>query len=113
MKSFWYILVSISVLFTSVESAADLLIDGGLPHADDVAAHESEFGHSLEDHEDETSSVDLDDEHCKHCCHGHSAGVTGQFTSMTTSFVASEHTVGRSEFVLNFSQAPPTPPPNA
>lgn len=113
MKSFWCILVSISVLFMSVEGAADLLVDGGLPHADDVASHESEFGHALEAHEDETSSGELDDEHCKHCCHGHSAGATGQFTPVTTAFVASEHIVRRSVFVLNFAQAPPTPPPNA
>ena len=112
MKSFWCIFVMISVLFTSVESAADLLVDG-LPHADDMVSHESEFGHSLEAHEDETSGGELDDEHCKHCCHGHSAGATGQFSSVTTSFVRSELTVGRPAFVLNFAQAPPTPPPNA
>lgn len=112
MKSFWCIFVMISVLFTSVEGAADVLVDG-LPHAGDVASHESEFGHSLEAHEDETSSGELDDEHCKHCCHGHTAGATGQFKSVTTSFVASEHIVGRSAIVLNFAQAPPTPPPNA
>tara|TARA_R110000782_G_scaffold211777_3_gene299973 strand:- start:209 stop:550 length:342 start_codon:yes stop_codon:yes gene_type:complete len=113
MKSYWCILVSISVLFTSVESAAELLVEGGLPHADDVAAHESEFGHSLEAHEDESSNVELDDEHCTHCCHGHSASITGQFTSLTTSFVARELAMGRSAYVHNFAQAPPTPPPNA
>lgn len=112
MKSFWCTLVSISVLFVRLEGAADLLVDG-LPHADDVVSHESEFGHSLEAHEDGTSNGELDDEHCKHCCHGHSPGVTGQFTSLTTSFVARDHTVGRSAHVRNFAQAPPTPPPNA
>lgn len=112
MKSFWCIFVMISVLFTSVESAAELLVDG-LPHAVDVVSHESEFGHSLEAHQDGTSSDELDDEHCKHCCHGHSPGVISQFTSLTTSFVAREHTVGRSAYVRNFAQAPPTPPPNA
>lgn len=112
MKSFWCILVSISVLLTSVESAADLLVDD-LPHADDVVSHESEFGHSLDAHEDKASSGELDDEHCTHCCHGHSTGVTGQFTSLTTSFVARELAIGRSAYVHNFAQAPPTPPPNA
>ncbi len=112
MKSFWCISIIVSVLFMGMEGAADMLFDG-LPHADEAASHEDEFGHSLAAHDDETFSGDLSDEHCKHCCHGHSAGVTGEFASISTPFVPSDVDIGCSTPVHNYAQAPPTPPPNA
>lgn len=111
MRSFWCILVMVSVLSVSLEGAADIVVDG-YPHGDETS-HQEEFGHSLVAHDGEQSDTELDGEHCDHCCHGHSAGVTNSIASLATPFVAADQKAGRSAHVRKFAQAPPTPPPNA
>lgn len=103
--------VILSVLFVGLESAADVVMDG-YPHGDD-ASHQEEFGHQLDAHEDGSPSSELDGEHCQHCCHGHSASITGDITIAVPTLVADDPRIRRAPYVGNFAQAPPTPPPNA
>lgn len=100
-----------SVLFVSLESAADVAMLGNL-HDDDTT-HLEEFGHQLDAHEDGTPDRELDGDHCDHCCHGHSPIIAKLSTPMTPLTAASESRVGRSVHIRNLAQAPPTPPPNA
>jgi len=102
----------LSLIFASVEGAADLMVDG-FPHDTEVVSHQDEFGHSQEAHEDGTSGSDVNDDHCKHCCHAHSAGITSQFDTLSKPAWVREPIVERSSYLLNLAQAPPTPPPNA
>ena len=109
MRSFWCISVMISVLFMSVDGAADSVTRG---HAHgDAAKHSAALLEPAE--ADHTSDTDPDTDHCERCCHGHSAGISATVASATTPFMRSDHGAGRSAFVRNFAQAPPTPPPNA
>jgi len=111
MKSFWSIVVILSVLFASLEGAADVAIDG-IPHGDEVT-HEQEFGHSLDRHGGEQSDTELDGDHCDHCCHGHTSSLVAAIAAFSTTTFLSGQPIGRSANILNFAQAPPTPPPNA
>ncbi len=101
----------ISVLFMSLEGAADVVMDG-VPHGDDVS-HQSEFGHPLEDHDGSVPDTELDGDHCQHCCHGHSSSITSQLFSFVPPMNAGDRRVDTQSDVRNFGQAPPTPPPNA
>lgn len=111
MRSFIGHFVIFSLLFVSLEGATDVVIDG-VPHGDD-ASHQQEFGHPLDAHDGETSDTELDGEHCNHCCHGHTAGISATVASLSTPYVTSDRPSGNSNHVHNFAQAPPTPPPNA
>jgi hypothetical protein len=111
MKSFWCISVMISVLFVSLEGTTDVVMDGVL-HGDDVV-HHSEFGYSLEDHDGSVTDSELNDDHCQHCCHGHSSTITSQVDSIVAPVLAGDRRVDNQIDVRNFAQAPPTPPPNA
>ncbi|HNP65445.1 MAG TPA: hypothetical protein PKH39_16030 [Woeseiaceae bacterium] len=101
----------ISVLFVSLEATADVVTDG-VPHGDDVA-HQSEFGHPLEDHDGSVPDTELDGDHCQHCCHGHSSTITSQPAAFIAAMIAGARRVDNLVDVRNFGQAPPTPPPNA
>ena len=103
MRSFWCILVILSVFYMSVDAAADSVSKGH--------AHGGEAAHLLDDSLDEKSDAESD--HCERCCHGHTASITAPVASATSPFTSSDHIAGRSVHVRNFAQAPPTPPPNA
>jgi len=111
MRSFICNFVIFSVLFVSLESAADVVMDG-FPHGDD-ASHQQEFGHHLDAHEDGSPSSDLDGDHCNHCCHGHSSSIAGYVSITVPIFNADGQRVRPAPHVRNLAQAPPTPPPNA
>ena len=104
-------IVILSVLFVSLEGAADMVMDG-VPHGDDTA-HQSEFGHPLEEHDGSVPDSELDGDHCNHCCHGHSSTITSQVASVIAPVIASDSRAEHNNQVRNFAQAPPTPPPNA
>lgn len=108
MKSFWCILVMVSVLFMSVEGAADSVIEG---HAHgDGASHSSD---TLEPADlDPASDPEPDAEHCEQCCHGHTVSVMATGAPSATSFIVSDHAAGARAPAHSFVQAPPTPPPN-
>jgi hypothetical protein len=95
----------ISVLFMSVDGAADTVINGHA-HADSGALQ-------VDDGTSASLTTDTDDDHCERCCHGHSASITAQMTVTKAQFVVCSHPLSRSVLLRNFAQAPPTPPPNA
>ena len=106
MRSFWCILVMVSMLVMSVDGAADSVTTGH--------AHGGDAAHSLHDSDtNTTSSSEADGDHCERCCHGHTASVTASVAAAITSYSKSEHARSRFVHVRNFAQAPPTPPPNA
>ena len=111
MRTFLCILLTVSMLFAGLEASADLVIDG-MPHGDETS-HQAEFGHSLDEHDGGQSDTELDGEHCGHCCHGHCASMLGILSSPTILPRSAGLRASRSADVLNFAQAPPTPPPNA
>jgi len=109
MKSCWCLLVMISVLFMSVDGAADVATSGH-PHGGDP-------GHLIDEHSvvspNANSESEIDIDHCEHCCHGHTSSITGRVTIVVPMLIASDQRVGRTPHVYNIAQAPPTPPPNA
>ena len=109
MRSFWCISVMISVLFMSVEGAADIVIKGH-SHADGPV-HQLDGSESTKP--DPNSDTEGNSDHCERCCHGHTASITAQVAAIKTPFATGDHQLGRSPHVRNFAQAPPTPPPNA
>lgn len=110
MRSFICHYVIFSLLFVSLEATTDVFVDG-VPHGDD-ASHQQEFGHPLDAHDGEASAAELDDDHCEHCCHGHSASMTAQVAALAAPILCHDYGIGRSTRIRNFAQAPPTPPPN-
>ena len=96
----------ISVLFLSVDGAADSVIAGH--------AHGSGAIHATDNPEPNSApDSELDGDHCERCCHGHTPGISATTASEKTPFAIADHRAGRSAYVRNFAQAPPTPPPNA
>ena len=96
----------ISVLFMSVDGAADVASTGH-PHGGDPA-------HLVDKHtvssQDDSSESNLDIDHCEH---GHTSSIAGQVTIVVPTLIARDQQIGRAPHVGNFAQAPPTPPPNA
>lgn len=91
-----------SLLFMGIESAIDST-GGEHPHGDDYA-------HVLDS--DAPLPLDADDnnDHCSHCCHGHTGSIAGNITVLNCDMTHQQLAFYRPHF-LNFSQAPPTPPP--
>jgi hypothetical protein len=52
-------------------------------------------------------------DHCEHCCHGHTSVMVPNTESPHLGCGAVSYGLYTNASVLNFSQAPPTPPPNA
>ena len=109
MRSCWCISVIISVLFLSVDGAADSVIKG---HAH-AAGSAHQFDNGAGATPDNTSDTEANGDHCERCCHGHTAGITAQVAAIMTAFATGDNEPGRSPHVRNFAQAPPSPPPNA
>jgi hypothetical protein len=109
MKSFWCIFVMISVLFMSVDGAADLA-SSGHPHGGD-SGHFIDEGTAVS--KDTTAKSDPDIDHCEHCCHGHTSSITVSVTILMPTVVANDQRSCRAPHVGGLAQAPPTPPPNA
>ena len=101
MRSFWCILVILSVFYMSVDAAADSVSKGH--------AHGGEAAHLLDDSLDEKS--DAENDHCERCCHGHTASLTMDLASALDPLATSDHGLVGYVHVRNFGQAPPTPPP--
>lgn len=111
MRTFLSHIVVLALLFSSLEGVTDVVVDG-MPHGDDVS-HQSEFGHALGEHDGSVPDTDLDDEHCKHCCHSHSSTMSALVVTSIDSVRTGDRRSNPTSYILNFSQAPPTPPPNA
>lgn len=98
-------------LFVSIEGAADIVVDG-VPHGDSTS-HAEEFGHALDAHDGDTSTTELDGEHCDHCCHGHSVGMP--HSGWLAAPAKNQDSIQQRflDRLLDYRIAPPTPPPNA
>ncbi len=111
MVAFFRHFLVLSLLFASMESATDTIVDG-VPHGDE-ASHQTEFGHALDAHDGSVPDSELDGEHCEHCCHSHCSAINPQSMSGIASIVVDHCCIANHPQVLRLAQAPPTPPPNA
>ena len=93
-----------SVLFMGIESAVDS--SGAEP------PHGDEYAHVLDSND--PLSLDSGDNsgHCSHCCHGHTGNIAGNI-SVHDRDMTDQQFAFYQPHALSFSQAPPTPPPNA
>ena len=112
MRSLISHVIVFALLLMSLEGATGSLIEG-VPHGGDNGSHQIEFGHGLVDHDRNVPDSELDDDHCKHCCHGHC--FTGlPISAQITVPDGSRDRISVNKWrISNFAQAPPTPPPNA
>ena len=87
-----------------IESAVDST-GGEHPHGD-------EYVHVLDS--GEPLSIDSHDDygHCSHCCTGHASSIVSHVPALNCDMTDQQFAFYQPHF-LNFSQAPPTPPPNA
>ena len=100
----------LSVLFLSVDGAADVASEGH-PHSGDLA-HQLDADMSVSADTNSDTGPDQDADHCEHCCHGHVVSITVQLFAPTL-IGATDHQCFGAPHVVNHAQAPPTPPPNA
>ena len=98
----------LSMLFMSAEGAIDTASDGH-PHGDDLA-HQVDVPESLASNTGPDAS--LADDHCEHCCHGHLVSISSKL-ELAPLVGGTDHQSSGIPYVLNYAQAPPTPPPNA
>ena len=101
LRPFVSYLFIFSLLFMSIESAVDIA-GGEHPHGDDYA-------HVMDSDDLHESDADTDSDHC---CHGHTGSIANT-TPVLNCEVTEQQFVHYQPHFLNFSQAPPTPPPNA
>ena len=87
-----------------IENAVDT-VGGTHPHGSDST-------HIVESEVLQMSESDTDASHCSLCCHGHTVSGVGQL-SVLNCVVPNQQFALYQPYILNFSQAPPTPPPNA
>lgn len=87
-----------------IESAVDS-VGGEHPHGD-------EYAHVLDSSDSLSIDSHDDDGHCSHCCHGHASGIVTHISVANCDITDQRFAFYQSHFI-NFSQAPPTPPPNA
>lgn len=110
MRTLFLHIVVFCLIFASAEGAADSFLEG-LPHGDELS-HQEDFGHSIEVHSDGSPEGDFVDEHCGHCCHGHSAGITVFSAALSGPPMVAGHDPKPSTQMCRLAQPPPTPPPN-
>lgn len=103
MKSYVRYMFVFLMLFTSMEGAIDLA----------PAEHMHTDGHThVEAGLDHVSTDADDEEHCSHSCHSHTASLLANLLTHYDDTADEQIDFYQSHF-LNFSQAPPTPPPTA
>ncbi len=108
MKSFWCKFVMISVLFMSLDGAADIESTGH-PHGDDGGQlYAAQTVSSV----DTASASDFDVQHCEHCCHGHTFSIVGQIAAILPSLIDTDQQAAVAPQIRHSAHAPPTPPPN-
>jgi len=103
LRPFVSYLFIFSLLFMGIESAVDIA-GGEHPHGDDYA-------HVMDSDDLHESGADTNSDHCSHCCHGHTGSITSNIPVLNCDITGQQFAIYQPHF-LNFSQAPPTPPPN-
>lgn len=86
-----------------LESTVDS-VDGEHPHGGDYAQ-------VLDSNDSVSQDAEGYDDHCQHCYHGHASSISG-YLPVISCDVAGQRFSCYKPHVLNFAQAPPTPPPN-
>lgn len=104
MRPFISYLFIFSLLFMSIEGVANSM---GEEHP-----HGEEYTHNLDSDDSTSTNVDSNGNHCQHCCHGHCINILGHLIIMNCDVTDQRFSIYE-PYILNFSQAPPTPPPNA
>lgn len=106
-------LLLFSLFFASMDGAIDIA-KSGHPHGDAAIQQVENSGvgssSGLQGHDD---GGRLTPSHCEHCCHGHAFVVLPNADAAQYLCGAIPHRPFITASILNFSQAPPTPPPNA
>ena len=96
-------------------------IDGAIDIAQAGHPHEDPLAHQLDDSQQtsesakrtQTDSDTPSNDHCEHCCHGHTSVVTASVLGTFSACGSGRQIAYVPTSVANFAQAPPTPPPNA
>lgn len=105
-------LLLISLLLTSIDGAIDIA-KVGHPH-DDAATRQADvsdaFAGTVDTSKDDDGTRTTD--HCEHCCHGHISVVMPNATPSHSGCGSVDQGPYTDAAILNFAQAPPTPPPN-
>jgi len=99
----------ISVLFMSVDGAADIESTGH-PHGDDAASLADSQSASTTD---ASSAAEFSVDHCENCCHGHTFSIVGQVAIILPSRIETDQQIVIAPQIRHSAHAPPTPPPNA
>lgn len=113
MRRLLHMLLLFSLLFANLEGAIDIA-KAGHPHDDPVmqlAAVSDAAVHDLDANQDGDAPCLQD--HCEHCCHGHTSVLIAIAALLHTGCRAATHGPYADTSLLNFAPAPPTPPPNA
>lgn len=74
-------------------------------------SHGNEYAHQVDNDKQSWGETDDDSDHGQHCCHAHASFTAGHLTAMSCNTPNLKVSFNRPH-TLNFTQAPPTPPPN-
>lgn len=107
-----HMLLLVSLLFASIDGAIDIA-KAGHPHEDAASQQMALADTAADDLEDGDNGRTSAPDHCEHCCHGHASVVMPNAQPPHFGRGATSHGRIANASFLNFSQAPPTPPPNA
>ena len=102
LRPFISYLFTFSLLFMGIEGAVDS-VGGEHPHGE-------EYAHVLDSDDSPSPDSEGNDNHCQHCCHGHTSSISGHLTAMNCDVTDQRFSIYEPH-ILNFAQAPPTPPP--
>lgn len=103
MRPFISYIFIFSLLFMGMEEA--------LHSAAGEHSNGSDYAHFL-DGDDSLSMEEDEAGHCPNCCHGYIGGITARNPIFNCDIANPQFAFYQLHF-LNYSQAPPTPPPNA
>jgi len=94
----------VALLFAGIESAIDSV---GEEHA-----HVQDHSHIVDTDDSPSSAQKHSDDQCQHSCHGHSSIPANLLAAQCVVITDPRFSI-YAPHVLNFAQAPPTPPPTA
>ena len=94
-------------------SLLSMNVEGAMDIASDLHSNGEELTHLIDTSSaDSGGDADRENNHCEHCCHAHVVSITSQLLATTTYHDVVDYQAGNAPVVINFAQAPPTPPPN-
>ena len=116
MRSFLCQLLVLCLFWMGIDGALDIA-NLGHGHADTASAAdrgqtEQAVG-SVDTAQGDGAATNCAGDHCERCCHGHLSALATQVTLPLSPPNLPDHGQWPGVPVLDFSHAPPTPPPNA